>query len=77
MIGWHTLPNQQDKGLIKYINKHTERGLFASLERSPKKLWPGRFLKLQQDDLSTYTTAIDAARKRADSATNTLYIFSR
>jgi hypothetical protein len=31
--------------------------------------WPGRFIKRHQDDLiSTYTTAIDAARKRADSA---------
>lgn len=30
--------------------------------------WPGRFIKRYQDNLiSTYTTAIDAARKRADS----------
>jgi hypothetical protein len=35
----------------------------------PGKHWPGRFIKRHQDDLiSTYTTAIDAARKRADSA---------
>jgi hypothetical protein len=35
----------------------------------PGKLWPGRFIKRHQHDLiSTYTTAIDAARKRADSA---------
>jgi hypothetical protein len=35
----------------------------------PGKHWPGRFIKRHQDDLiSTYTTAIDAARQRADSA---------
>ncbi|KAF4287008.1 hypothetical protein CNMCM8689_001357 [Aspergillus fumigatus] len=74
------LTNQQDKELIKYINKLTERGLFASHEmlrnfakeltgKKPGKHWPGRFLKRHQDDLiSTYTTAIDAARKQADSA---------
>lgn len=74
------LTNQQDKELIKYINKLTERGLFASHEmlrnfakeltgKKPGKHWPGHFLKRHQDDLiSTYTTAIDAARKRADSA---------
>jgi hypothetical protein len=74
------LTNQQDKELIKYINKLTERGLFASHEmlrnfakeltgKKPGKHWPGRFLKRHQDDLiSTYTTGIDAARKRADSA---------
>jgi hypothetical protein len=35
----------------------------------PGKHWPGHFLKRHQDNLiSTYTTAINAARKRADSA---------
>jgi hypothetical protein len=74
------LTNQHEKELIRYINKLTERGLFASHEmlrnfakeisgNKPGKHWPGRFLKRHQDDLiSTYTTAIDAARKRADSA---------
>jgi hypothetical protein len=37
--------------------------------KKPGKHWPGRFIKRHQDNLiSTYTTAIDAARKRADSA---------
>jgi hypothetical protein len=74
------LTNQHEKELISYINKLTDRGLFASHEmlrnfakeitgEKPGKHWPGRFLKRHQDDLiSTYTTAIDAARKRADSA---------
>jgi AraC-like DNA-binding protein len=74
------LTNQHEKELINYINKLTDRGLFASHEmlrnfakeitgEKPGKHWPGRFLKRHQDDLiSTYTTAIDAARKRADSA---------
>jgi hypothetical protein len=35
----------------------------------PGKHWPARFLKRHQDDLIlTYTAAIDAARKQADSA---------
>lgn len=74
------LTNQHEKELIKYVNKLTERGLCASHEmlrnfakeiagKKPGKHWPGRFLQRHQDQLiSTYTTAIDSERKRADSA---------
>jgi alkylated DNA nucleotide flippase Atl1 len=74
------LNNQQAKELINYINKLTDRGLYPTHEMlrnfakeitgiKPGKHWPGRFLKKHNKDLiSRYTTGIDAARKRADSA---------
>jgi hypothetical protein len=74
------LNNQQAKELIKYIDKLSDKGLYISHEmlrnfakeltgKKPGKHWPGRFLKKHQIELtSAYTTAMDANRKRADSA---------
>jgi transposase-like protein len=74
------LNNQQAKDLIKYINGLSDKGLYISHEMlrnfakelTGKKLgkhWPGRFLKKHYNELaSTYTTAMDSNRKRADSA---------
>lgn len=74
------LNNRQAKDLITYINDLGAEGLFISHEmlrnfaanitgKRPGKHWPGRFLKQHSKDLiCLYTTGIDAARVRADSA---------
>ena len=74
------LNHRQEKELVKYIDDLCARGLpptrallrnFAS-EISGKeagKCWPDRFLKRHNIDLvSRYTSSMDVARKRADSA---------
>jgi hypothetical protein len=74
------LNNQQAKTLIKEISKLSERVLYVSSSmlqnlaaeitiNQPGNNWAGRFLKKHQDELVyRYTTSIDSARKRADSA---------
>jgi hypothetical protein len=74
------LTNQQEKTLVKEINRLSGRGLYISTcmlrnfaweisRKEPGKNWASRFLKRHENDLVyRYTTGIDSARKRADSA---------
>ena len=74
------LSNQQEKELISYINKLTERGIpptnaiirvFAQdiSKKKPGKNWAYRFVQAHQDKLqSRFLQGADLDRKKADNA---------
>ena len=74
------LNHQQEKTLVQYIDKLTERGLPPSKQmirnfaaeisgKEPGKMWVSRFIKRHNLELvSKWTTGLDNKRLKADSA---------
>ncbi|EKG09101.1 hypothetical protein MPH_13915 [Macrophomina phaseolina MS6] len=73
------LNNNQERELVEYINKLSERGIpptqamvrnFAEemAQQKPSKNWVSRFVKRHQDQLkSVYLSGLDLSRKNAES----------